>query len=191
MITRARVAYTALTLAICVPLYVLNPWVYVLKPGYTYAVDVVSGRPVLAVGVECAGFVLPAALPQGVRVAPGEVLCRDVRGREVFESLRLYVDTTAGVWVYPTVAYLYVSTSRAIYLEVVVEKPTRYVNLTAVLRDTRGRDTLLAVSLGEYGRYRVPVSVGSSTYAITLHLEARRPARDTFRVGIYLATPSS
>jgi len=185
VVTKARAIYTVLTLAICLPLYVLNPWVYLLKPGYTYLVDVATGRPVQPT-VDCVGFVLPAQLPRGVRVATGELLCYDNLGRGVFESLRLSLEATPGTWVYAVVAYLYVSTSRAGYLEVVVEKPLR--NFSAILVVGSRGGEVLRVSLGAYRRYRIPVALGVTTYGITLVLEASRPTRDTFRVGVYLGS---
>jgi len=163
----------------------VNPWVYLFKPTYTYTVDPFTGELVIIVEYECIGFIIPPVVPGGIRIIPGDLICHDETGRGVYESLRLNINTITGYWVYSDVVLLYINTTRSKYLEVVVEKPLETVNLTVVLRNSRDKSVVLAFTMSEYKRLVTSIPAGSYTYIITLIVNATKPARGVFRIGFY------
>ena len=189
MLTNTRILYTLLVvLTIGLLIFLVNSWIYSFKPIYAYTYDVSTGRFIQIFEFECIGFIPSTTLPRNIRVATGELLCYDARGRGVYESLRLTINTVTGYWVYSNIALLYINTTRSRYLEIVVEKPLENTNLTMILSSSVNNNLLVALSISEYRRVRVEIPIGENTYRITLVIDAKKPTRGVFRVGFYIGS---
>jgi len=189
MLTSMRILHTLLVvLIIGFLIYLVNPWVYSFKPTYAYTYDVSTGRFIQLFEFECIGFIPSTTLPRNIRVATGELLCYDVSGRGVYESLKLTINTTIGYWVYSDIALLYINTTRSRYLEIVVEKPLENINLTMILSNSINNSLLVVLSISEYRRIRVEIPIDVNTYKITLVIDIKKPIREVFRVGFYIGS---
>jgi len=189
MLTSMRILYTLLVvLIIGFLIYLVNPWVYSFKPTYAYTYDVLTGRFIQLFEFECIGFIPSTTLPRNIRVTTGELLCYDVSGRGVYESLKLTINTTIGYWVYSDIALLYINTTRSRYLEIVVEKPLENINLTMILSNSINNSLLVVLNTSEYRRIRVEIPIGVNTYKITLVIDVKKPIRGVFRVGFYIGS---
>jgi hypothetical protein len=183
-----KTIYLLLALVLSFLLYLVNPWVYSFKPVYTYVIDITSGKRIVLFEAECIGFIPLTTMYENIRITPGEFLCYSEEGQGVYESLRVSLNITPGLWTYRDVALLYINTLRSRYIDIVVEKPLENTNLTIIISNSRDHSLLVAFNASEYKRLRIEVPAGLNTYTITLILKATRPIKEAFRIGFYIGS---
>lgn len=184
MVLHGLLRIAAITGVLCVLLFLFNPWVYAYNttPLYTRVIGFERGfEPGL---YECIGFTL---LPIGVdnlRVIPGDLVCT-VENKPVFDSLRIYLNTTIGYWIYKDIALYYANLTTTRELEIIVEKPATNATIKLVLT-TRNNSHIVAIDTSNTNKYTLQLPPGESIYKISLIIEASRKTREVFRVGFYI-----
>lgn len=184
MVLHGLLRIVAIIGVLCVPLFLFNPWVYAYNttPLYTRVIGFERGvEPGL---YECIGFTL---LPIGVdnlRVIPGDLVCT-VENKPVFDSLRIYLNTTIGYWIYKDIALYYANLSTTRELEIIVEKPATNATIKLVLT-TRNNSHIVTIDTSNTNKYTLQLPPGESIYKISLITEASRKTREVFRVGFYI-----
>lgn len=160
---------------------VVNPLVYYLETRYT-----VTGSPEFYPHQSpplCFGLAPSKAMDPRIRITPGRSVCFTESGIGIYESLSFTANLTPGAYLIEGLAGLYINASERTEIIINVEIPAR--GLSAYLLLVGGGGAVTSVNLTRRDQVAFIASPGESYYNILLYVNASKPARTTFRVGIY------
>lgn len=184
---KRKTILTSIILLILFTLSLLyNPMIYAYIPYPYTGVIIIDEQQRSILKSDCIGWVIPVSRYHGLILTGGNSLCRDQRGRDVYEYIRFNITLPSpGLWVYENVFYFYMNISGYRQIEIVVEKPTSKYSVFFVFK--RGNSTSIALNTTRIERYVLTASPGESLFVVSMLIHGWESGKENLRVGIYVS----